>query len=157
MIEHNGRCLLKKTKHNKENLGVILSEINAWKTDWPLVHRPLVHRPRDSRYRAIIRSTRHQHSRTIDISFRHSSRSTWTRKGIVDCIYKSKSMEFISVNIILAIILSLLTAVVVLLIVILRNSRGAAKTVAPMQRKEKEPEENDERFATGESTSFAVS
>ena len=23
MIEHNGRCLLKKTKHNKENLGVI--------------------------------------------------------------------------------------------------------------------------------------
>ena len=151
MIEHNGRCLLKKTKHSKENLVVILSEINAWNTDWPLVHRP-----RDSRYRAIIRSTRNQHSRTIDISFRHSSRSTWTRKGIVDCIYKSESMEFISVNIILAIILSLLTAVVVLLIVILRNSRGATKTVAPMQRKEKEPEENDERFATGESTSFAV-
>ena len=144
MIQHNGRCFLKKTKHSKENLGVILSEINAWNTDWPLVHRP-----RDSRYWAIIRSTRHQHSRTIDISFRHSSRSTWTRKGIVDCIYKSKSMEFISVNIILAIILSLLTAVVVLLIVILCNSRGATKTVAPIQWKEKEPEENDERFATG--------
>ena len=58
-------------------------------------------------------------------------------------------MEFISVNIILAIILSLLTAVVVLLIVILCNSRGATKTVAPIQSKEKEPEENDERFATG--------
>ena len=58
-------------------------------------------------------------------------------------------MEFISVNIILAIILSLLTAVVVLLIVILRNSRGATKTVTPIQWKEKEPEENDERFATG--------
>ena len=66
-------------------------------------------------------------------------------------------MEFISANIIQAIFLSLLTAVVVLLIVILRNFRGATKTVAPMQQKEKEPEENDERFATGESTLFAVS
>lgn len=57
-------------------------------------------------------------------------------------------MELTSVNITQAIVPSLLTVVVVLLIVILRNSRGATKTVAPIQWKEKEPEENDERFAT---------
>lgn len=57
-------------------------------------------------------------------------------------------MEFIRVNILQVIFPSLLTVVVILLIAILRNFRVATKTVTPMQQKEKEPEENDERFAT---------
>lgn len=57
-------------------------------------------------------------------------------------------MEFIRVNILQVIVPLLLTVLVISLIAILRNFRGATRTVTQMQQKEKEPEENDERFVT---------
>ena len=64
-------------------------------------------------------------------------------------------MEFVSVYIIPVLVPSLLTAVIILLVAILYNVRNSTKAHKKMQQKEKEPEEHDERFATGKRSRFS--